>query len=331
MAEAARMMLLFVSVANPLWRFLLRGEVTENRIAIYAGIARATITNWKKTEVIGRDADSIFNKIKENIRKSAGGNTSPAGYAALGNEQMEFALNKMTDFQEMYHIDPKPHIYEAAALLEISIIDCQRIIDDSQYSQRPIFPQMYFLREEECNRRFRLYGGVYYLWVKRHRQSTSFWFRCTLQVRYALRIRGGYVIRCKINFPRLKPLGPFRFWDYDGFLSIQQNSLFWMMERRPDIDPSDYFNCITTLGVNHPAYEKGGELLTMSGLYITTDQDQGRTITNGEVIMQKLDVDLNDYDRIAKIMRDDGVVIEGVNECDNLNSFLDGFHARHKG
>jgi hypothetical protein len=322
------MMLLFVSTANPLWKLLLRGEVTENRIANYAGIARATITNWKRTEVIGRDSVGIFDKVKENIRKSSAGRAPDEGRAVLGTEQLEYAVNKVDAFEAVFRSNPKPHIYEAADLLDIDIGECQRIIDDCQYSQRPIFPQMYFLRKEECDRRFKLYGGVYFIWVKRYRESGSFWFRCMLHVRYALRIRGGYVIRCKLNFPRLVRRGPLRFWDYDGFLSIRENSLFWMMERRPDYDPSDYFNFITTLGVNYPGYERDCEILTMSGLYITTDQDQNRTITTGEVVMQKLDVEANDYGQLSTIMREGGTVIEHAEECEALNSFFSEFSTK---
>src|SRR6202000_1730163 len=113
-----------------------------------------------------------------------------------------------------------------------------------------------------------------------------------------------------------------RYWEYDGFIAITDINIFWMFERRPDLISSDYFQFITDLGFNYPSKEEPGETLTMTGRYLTTDQHPARTITNGEVIIQKLDADRTDETQVGKIMHGDAAVFDRSPGREELDRFL---------
>jgi hypothetical protein len=324
MSHEARMMLLFASAGNPLWKDLISGDITENKIADYLGIVRMTLTNWKKTESLGRKPAELFGTVKDHIREAA----KPAyvqrgsSRAGLSNETAERALAKVDEFHGLFRSSRYPHIYEAANVLGIGVKDCQQIIDHSHYTQLPLFPRMYYLSRSECEKHFKLYAGLYHVWVKRYRAAATFWFRCPMEVRYVLKMKAGHVIRCKLNFPMIERRGNLRYWEYDGFIAITDINIFWMFERRPELISSDYFQFITDLGFNYSSKEELGETLTMTGRYLTTDQNAARTITNGEVIIQKLDADRTDEAQVGKIMHGDAAVFDRSPEREELDRFL---------
>jgi hypothetical protein len=120
----------------------------------------------------------------------------------------------------------------------------------------------------------------------------------------------------------LERRGNLRYWEYDGFIAITDINIFWMFERRPDLISSDYFLFITDLGINYPSKEESGETLTMAGRYLTTDQNAARTITNGEVIIQKLEIDRTDEALVGKIMHGDVAVFDRTPAREELDHFL---------
>ena len=156
MSHEARMMLLFASAGNPLWKDLISGDITENKIADYLGIVRITLTNWKKTESLGRKPEDLFGTVKDHIRQAA----KPAylqrgsSRAGLTSEIAERALAKVDEFHGLFRSSRYPHIYEAANVLGIGVKDCQQIIDHSHYTQLPLFPKMLLCQQAGMRQAF---------------------------------------------------------------------------------------------------------------------------------------------------------------------------------
>ena len=94
------------------------------------------------------------------------------------------------------------------------------------------------------------------------------------------------MIRCKLNAPMLTsdPQG-ITHWEYDGFLRTRNNKVFWMFEKREAMG-SDFFFFITDQGRGYG--EGDQERLTLSGTYLTTGQDPGRSIVTSDVVLRRL-------------------------------------------
>jgi len=299
------MMLLFISTENPMWDTLIGGKISEKSITDYIGITRATTASWKRGGVIGQFKgepvdDRIFKTVRSKLDR-----VKQDGTGRPGSDKAEKMFQQ---FVRIYGNHRQHRIYDAGKALDVGATRCQIIIDTAIYDREPIFRELYYdlkITEHQRNRAgdFAIYKGVYYLWVLRIRTpSDRIWLRCTMRVRYLLKIRDGYVIRCKLNAPIISTRDR-SYWEYDGFIVVRTSKVFWKFERRQlDRSETDYFYFISCAGQNYPSTTSDGECLTLSGEYLTVDQVSPNKIVTGGVVLQKLNVDLDDEESVTDIM-----------------------------
>jgi hypothetical protein len=328
------MMLLFLSPENPLWQMLLEAtdKKIQTKISKYVGISRQTITNWRKGGTIGSDEsepldDRVFRKIKERLE---GGASDPDfGRVRLNDDQKVEAKKIVDRFEYIYRNNVRYKVYDAARALNIPIQKCQEVIDDAIYACYPAFPEMYYTDDSKSQRSlksdFELYCGVYDLWVKRTHNNKKLWLRCPLRVRYAIRIGEGTAIRCKLNFPILEPQSERPYWQYDGFLTVRDQSLFWNFEKRGTAGTwIDYFNFITSCGRNWP---NGKGPLTAVGAYLTTGQDKARSIVADYVLLQKQTFEFSNEDKVIAFMHGRAACVDTKKKREQLDRLIVNFRS----
>jgi len=328
-------MLLFASSANRFWSTVLqKGDISQNQVSDFMGVSHATIPAWKNGGTINRVvAINIFKNIRTNLDQPKKGKFPP-----LGNAEHNDAIEILNGFEEDF-LNDSVSVYEAAKRLGMTMQQCQIIIDDVIYKRSPLFPRMYFDTREEAEATFGAYGGMFQLWVKRqvaNGKRRDLWLQAALRVRYILEVQGGYVIRCKLNAPIIDPEPTQKYWEYDGFLVQKQpNKIFWMFEKRR-IDQYDQFHCITGLG--RPACcvfdndEKRQR--TMSGMYLTTGQDEFQSIETDRVLLQRKfglaagaekERALGDERLMREFMHSSPQIIDDETRCARLDNFCDKF------
>lgn len=276
-SKHTKLMLLFISLQNPLWNELLSpGNRNTDRIIKMTKIGHGSVPTWKRGGPIQPStAEKIFTNTKERIFHptkidlESGSALDPARAAELA---------AMIDaFREAYH-NNRLSLYDAAAVLSMSIDDCQKIIDEVIYSRFSLFPSLlYDPASADAEDDFKRYRGVYTLSIKRG----SVWLLCPLRVRYLLRIGDGLGLRCKLNAPIITPDSDQTYWEYDGFLTAKNNRIFWIFEKR-QTRRADFFHFITCTG--RPFRSR----FTLSGTYLTTGQDMAQSIVTGDLIMQRI-------------------------------------------
>lgn len=301
--RSEKLMLLFLAPDNPLWEMLLaEDERTRKRITEVVHVSHQSPGNWENTTSISPEtAAKIFNSTLEHI------STAPLGPAK------QRAIEMVTGFRDAYG-NRSVDIYDAAAHLSMSIDEAQRIVDRVIYSSKPVFPGMYFenkgLYREDANAVFKTYRGLYYAYMRRR----DFWLRCILRVRYIIEIHSGLAIRCKLHLPIIEPEDDQRYLEYDGFLAVRTKSMFWMFENR-DMQWCDYVHFATSIGRGSTGN------LTLTGKYLTTDQDKQETIVSDDVILQRISRDEGSA-AMRKTMQEEPLVIVDSAECSRLELIL---------
>lgn len=148
----------------------------------------------------------------------------------------------------------------------------------------PLFYGTYYAADVS-RKVFERYNGLYLMWMKRSDE----WLLCSLRVRYILPIDGKPTIRCKLNIPTQKAVAGIQYWEYDGFLTQRfDKAAFWIFEKRLSADRYDHFYLITNSGHDYMQMNSDEEVtLTFGGTYLTTGQDQLRSIVTGPVVLQR--------------------------------------------
>jgi hypothetical protein len=327
--RATAMMVLFVSPENPLWRMLVSGDVNETTIANYVRVSRTTISNWKRGGPIGkRDGRPVSVLVFERMRKIITGKLDYQSAAKLDDAQQAAVIAIMDAFIHVFRNSDKHRYYDAAKVLQISVTQSQMIRDGAIYNRYPVFQRMYYgntsAAQERLEEHLNLYRGVYYLWIRRTHEGQEVWLRAPLRVRYKLSIGDGNVIRCKLNAPIMRRQHEDeKYWEYDGFLVVHEQSVFWMFEKRTtDRSTIDYFYLITCTGRIYRNLESKGESLTLSGSYLTTGQEASRFPVTGDAMLQRLALRQSDEESIVEVMHNRaGLIVDGK-ECEALDKLL---------
>jgi transcriptional regulator with XRE-family HTH domain len=281
--KQSKLLLLFFSKDNPLWKQLIaKGTVTQKDIAQASGVSQSTISNWRK----GGSADIAvleheFNSLRDKIESSRNQN----------KQQMLEIVNRF--WKQLTEGSREVPVYDiAASTLSMTMEDVQKTLDQIIYERFTLFPMLSYSNEETAKAYVQKYGGCYTIWLRRMdkrdlKKPRQVWLKCPLRVRYALYLGGRYVIRCKFNGPRFSTEAEERrFWEYDGFIRTRDNKVFWMFEKRENLG-SDFFHAITGEGRYHGAVDGKDVRLTMSGTYLTTGQDDLRSIEHDDVLIQR--------------------------------------------
>jgi hypothetical protein len=337
-SRQTKKMLLFVSPDNSFWSIIFKKrEISQRQISDYMDVSHGTIPGWKNGGHVGlADADLSFKTIRRRLAKPL--RTDPE----LSAEDARSAVETLDAFIQDFYND-HVSIYATAAHIGMTISQSQKIIDEVIYKRGPIFPRMYSANAGPATSVFHHYQGVYMLWVRRrvgNSEGARIWLQAPLRVRYVLQIGAGFLVRCKLNAPMIEPEAK-TYWEYDGFLVKKPNKIFWLFEKR-DRDKNDQFHFITGAGRPYRSpFGDRGKLRTMSGKYLTTEQDEYQTIADGRVILQRVAQNgstapdastevVNEQIRteethMMRIMHSSALVIDDEEKCRKLDLFLDNF------
>ena len=271
-----KIMILFLSPKNEWWKIILKAsrEPRAEDIAATSGVPATTQHYWK----LGRriEDDTVGNAL-ENIEEWVKRQRYDPGIR-------ERLLENLSSFQKLYfQPEHSEHLYTTARRFGMEITTAQQIIDNIIYDHWPVFPSLLYPADQtgraQTSQRFEAYGGAYRMWMRRGKE----WLLCGLRVRYVLKIRRGLAIRCKLNVPIInREPGYPPYWEYDGFLRVLSNKVFWMFEKRNYNHRGDYIHFITDIG------EVLEERMTFVGTYLTTGQDTQQTIVSSDVMLRRL-------------------------------------------
>ncbi len=292
-----KLMMLFLSPSNQLLRRvrILGGWKTstfgEDEVQDLTGVSRETPKNWRKGKEMRKSkVDSVFSTTLAALDASA----EWARQNRKPDEDEYLALRATIQQYAAAFEDEKTKLYDAAWLLGMSATQCQQTLDSIIYDSWPLLPAVYYEQAPKSTREpdiaqqhIDVYEGIYLAWVRRY----DLWLQCPLRVRYLQSGGAGRFIRCKLNFPVIPQANGGAshghadrpdYWEYDGFLAVRDNKLFWTFEKRQH-DRNDYFHFITnaesTSGESH---------LTLSGRYLTTGQDSVQSIVTGSILLHRM-------------------------------------------
>lgn len=265
------LMLIFLSGKNPIWRELCaKAQPNERDIAKLVRISLNTLANWKNGLNIN---SSTYSEIIRNIEGEIS-SLKKSGKSVSSLEQ------KVDFFKYVWNNEGSS--YALAEKLGIEKGDMQKTTDENIYNFRPLFQYMYY-RDSEINdmvKSFKEYEGIYKVYIFRY----SSILLGSLRVRYPLELKGGHVIRCKLNLPAINKIrGNKNYWEYDGFITHRDHSEknFWNFEKRSSRRP-DFFYFITDSG------KQFGRHVFLTGKYLTTGQDSPPSIVTDTIILERL-------------------------------------------
>jgi hypothetical protein len=200
----------------------------------------------------------------------------------------------------------------------------QKIIDSVIYERSPIFPNMYLASQSLANELFEKYGGIFHAWLQRpstsRPASVGQWLQCVLRVRYVLSIGLGFVIRCKLNMPTFEDGRPNSYLEYDGFLILKTNRIFWIFEKRQK-ERNDQLYFITGIGrVFERVTDPNSKDRSLSGTYLCTDQDASQSVMSGPIFIQRFveRPDRGKEDQMVTLMHETARIIQSASENEKI-------------
>jgi transcriptional regulator with XRE-family HTH domain len=292
--------LLFFSKENPLWTAFFGRSVTQKAIAERTRISQSTLSNWRKgggasmTHIAGE-----LLRLKTDIQEKRNLNADI-------KRRFFNAIDGL--LSECQASTPTLSVYDfAKEILSMRMEECQKILDEIIYERSTLFPTITYTNETTATSYFAKYGGSYALWIRRRQFRDSgpgyLWIQSPLRVRYVLRLGNSFLIRCKLNAPIFaSESGQAAHWEYDGFLRTRDSKVFWMFEKRENLG-SDFFYCITNEG--RILQDGADRRFTLAGTYLTTGQDEVRSIEHSDVLLQRRSLPNSEPDEdIAKWMHE---------------------------
>lgn len=303
-----KLMTLFLSEYNPLWDHIFDIE-GKNRKAINSAVGKVagSVDNWREGHPLKpASSKAVFENTISAIRA-----------AKMDEDERATQVEIVRQFQVSFNDPGSTTAYEAAQILGMGIDRCQRIIDAAYYDRLPLFPHLLYEKDDECKYHFDHYRGLYIAHFKRE----NIWLRCPLRIRYPLDIGKGIAIRCKLNLPSIdREEGVTRsYWEYDGFLAVRAQRIFWMFEQRQPSN-ADYIYFVTNIGVLFQDH------LTLWGSYLSTGQDEQRSVVNGDAFLQRIEIE--DVEQMEHGMHQEARPIRNPVEADSISKLLAAAQAR---
>ncbi len=343
-----KMLILFLSDDNPLWRITLVYPPSVGKIAAYLGVGLGTIENWKSGKNVNENTiDAAFNKIFTRI------DAPPLGLKNRRSEKAEYSPSICVDLDErdkkkartiaeglystykslghrMGDLLEKPSIYDVATnTFNMTMGQGQRIIDEVIYDRFSMFPNVCYEFADDAEASLKRFRGTYYLWARRDGR----WLQSKMRVRYVVSIKSRWAIRCKLNVPVIRS-EPYRipYWEYDGFLRTYENKVFWMFEKR-ELEGIDFFYLITCKGDVHGHNSEAR--FTLSGRYLTTGQDAQKSIVTDDVLLQRIPSQESGLDKPVNgaeaEMRSGIQAVEGKDDYTIIDNLLQDFRNSSRG
>lgn len=197
-------------------------------------------------------------------------------------------------------------LYGAGKILGMTNSDVQQAIDSAILHEYPLLSRPYISSYSEADSIYRQIGGVYYAWMFRcigTNKEKYILMKCCLHVRYVLKYSNKYIIRSKLNIPKINKTALDRsrissdknnIYEYDGFISIEGGKIYWVFERRSPAR-TDYIYWITSQCQNKIVNDNDNiimrDFVGFLGYYLTAHQDPAQTIVTGHIIIESINME----------------------------------------
>lgn len=264
------LMLLFLSPHNRLLQRIHALKPDEDAkpfgkdaVQDITGVSRQTPENWRHGKAMrhGR-ADSVFMRVLAHLKSAERRAQQGSQFDDREFDELRKAVETVMHRYQRDEVD----LFEISLLLGIHIEKCQQLLSAAIHDSRPLLPGAWLppppksrFETDYAKREADRYEGVYLLWIV---QGDAV-LQCPLHVCYLQTVGKARFIRCLLNVPDVVSDTPARHLQFEGFLAVSEQKLFWTFERRDD-RCSDYFHLITevpTLPVTQ-RFEIKGEYLT---------------------------------------------------------------------
>ncbi|QTN25673.1 hypothetical protein HZ992_12265 [Rhizobacter sp. AJA081-3] len=312
-------MLVFLAPSAPLWQAMLEWEqyLARNRIfleqlldpattvgkskqgpskagprELHLGSNHAYANEWGKGQGTFRNTERQLQQFGDAIDavqrsivllRDAIKNQNDARVLRPGGEKhpaiCDIWIDRITRFATTLD-DRNYTVYQSGAILDMGIRAVQKAIDAVINRNAPLIALAYygadhrFFEDDLAGK-----GGVHYLGMRRGAR----WLQAPLQVRYALDLDGGVVLRCKLHIPNLQ--GSKAPWEYDGVLRELRDNLYFVFEKRAKAGGGrkDFFFLVVSA-----SQTPGSKQNVLAGTYLTSDQDDRRTTVSGQAVMWRV-------------------------------------------
>lgn len=335
-----KFLILFLSDGNPLWKTVMTQPLSIGKLATYMNVSTGTIENWKSGKNV-KDVKfgTAIEKILKNIdappiglsNKRITNRGAPSICRPLTEKEKAESKKLVERFRDAYSgleassgkVTGQPHVYAFAKdVLNMTVETGQRIIDTVIYDRFSLLPNICYKSREDAEAAFRRFGGTYHMWVRREGR----WLQAKVRVRYVVDIKSRTAVRCKMNAPVINPL-PYSLphWEYDGFLTVCEDKVFWVFEQREGSEGLDFFYIMTCRG---NVFGRGDDAkFTLAGKYLTAGQDKKRSIVTDDLLFQRIFPAEIAEDKNAD-MREDIREITDKDEGERINRLFEDFQAQ---
>lgn len=275
-------LILLLDPESPLWPKNRRVKVDNNDreekkisiklIADIMDVEDTTIENW-------RTGDKGID-IEEQLRPGLMGLVK----CLVNNEILSVDAKVYASIIEEAIFDEEESVYCFARRLNYSITDAQKSIDRQIYKRTGFLEDAYYRSRPPwsvaAEQDLEMLQGYYNVYVDR----TDHVLRCSLRVRYLLKVRTQLAIRVKMNLPSTTASAEVgAYHEYDGFVGVKPQNIYWFFEERAR-NIADFFTMIT----GRPDHAKRSGRL--DGQYLTAKRNLEATILTGRVGLQRVAV-----------------------------------------
>jgi len=267
--------ILLCSVDAPFWSDAL-AKVTRLHIKSALGISPTTMIKWEMGgEVRDVSLHRSFSTIGDTVTKRR----------SMAKEARASVLKRIDELHTAI-FDDDTSVYAFGELLGFDKTRSQKAIDQEVFKKIPVFRDIYYEDSPRdrsmVQKHFDAFGGCYHVWLERGERT----FQGVLRVRYPLHLKTLWAIRAKLNLPKyVNTVGKQKpFFEYDGFLSIKSDVIFWMFEERDNLN-ADFFQMITE---RPDMLEWGG---MAEGKYLTTQRGRDASIVTGRVLLERREIE----------------------------------------
>lgn len=258
------------------------GPVVVSKPYEVLGISRTLFDEWKAGHV--ERSSSVQGQI-ESLRQAL----LEVGRAAGDNGPNQLALGISETLSSFLKtLEVLGPVQDSARALGMEGDRSRIALDKAFDREHPMFRMPYFQDEAAARAELNNIRGHHLVWLQRD----SLFLQCTLRIRYAVELTGGYAVRAKMNIPIIRPtsdlvaqstrLGrPIPHTEYDGWLMCSQASrLFFAFEtRQGQSSRSDFVFVI----VENWPHDGDWRL----GRYLTAGQENAQHVATDLLLMQQ--------------------------------------------
>lgn len=290
LSKQRKLMLLYLSEKNPLWRRIRLFEtgrhvrkIDGKDIQEMAGVNHETIKNWRLgKEMRASRGEQVFSDTLKHLELCAEHVRARGHMDDVEHAELQDTVKACAKAFGGDDID----LYEIGMTLGLSVLTCQRVLDAVIYGSKPLLRSVYLPPAPKETRardyaqiEAEKYIGVYLLWA----QVDGVWMQCPMSIRYLQEVREGRFLRCKMNVPVMGQPGTegTAYLQYDGFAVASEKTLFCTFERRQH-GCVDLFYVVTDVPDN-----LGVEAITLGGTYLTS-------IAKGNVLIRRTSKEMSD-------------------------------------